>query len=189
MNGFSESSGKTRGIQPRHWLLLAGLLLTLLLTVLIGSEDEPVESSRLAGDLVLPVNRSVTSVRQALHAPSPAPLQRLPRSALAAEVTDLFQSIHTQSAQQAAAQQAAAQAAKEKPLPPEIPFTVLGLVQESGMDRLIINFNDEIEVLKQGEILHAQYRWISQRKLGKQTELVFTYLPMNLQQTVTIANE
>lgn len=188
MSGFSNNSGKIGGMQLRHWLLLAGLLVTLLLTLLGSNQNETAES-QLAAGLALPVNRSATSDRQGQHASAPPPLHRLPRSALSAEVPDLFQSKYTPSAQQAAALQAAAQAAKEKPLPPEIPFTVLGLVQESGVDRLIINFNDEVDVLKQGEILRAQYRWVSQRKLGKQTELVFTYLPMNLQQTVTITNE
>lgn len=80
---------------------------------------------------------------------------------------------------------ALAQSKPIKPIAPPLPFEFIGMLQEQGVSKLIVNYSDDVAVLKVGDILGG-YQLISANKIGGSMQFQFLYLPMKITQTMVV---
>jgi hypothetical protein len=72
-----------------------------------------------------------------------------------------------------------------KPTAPPLPFEFIGILQEQGVSKLIVNYSDDVAVLKIGDIL-GSYQLTSANKIGGSMQFQFLYLPMKITQTMVV---
>lgn len=72
-----------------------------------------------------------------------------------------------------------------KPSAPPLPFAFVGMVQEQGVSKLIVNYSDDVAILKIGDILGG-YQLTSANKIGGSMQFQFLYLPMKITQTMVV---
>jgi hypothetical protein len=72
-----------------------------------------------------------------------------------------------------------------KPSAPPLPFEFVGMLQEQGVSKLIVNYLDDIAVLKVGDTLGG-YQLTSANKIGGSMQFQFLYLPMKITQTMVV---
>jgi len=80
---------------------------------------------------------------------------------------------------------ALAQSKPIKSVAPPLPFEFIGMLQEQGVSKLIVNYSDDVAVLKIGDILGG-YQLISANKIGGSMQFQFLYLPMKITQTMVV---
>lgn len=80
---------------------------------------------------------------------------------------------------------ALAQSKPIKPVAPPLPFEFIGMLQEQGVSKLIVNYSDDVAVLKVGDSLGG-YQLTSANKIGGSMQFQFLYLPMKITQTMVV---
>lgn len=78
-----------------------------------------------------------------------------------------------------------AQGKPRKPIAPPLPFTFIGMLQEQGINKLIVNYSDDVAVLKVGDMLGG-YQLTSANKIGGSMQFQFLYMPMKITQTMVV---
>ena len=78
---------------------------------------------------------------------------------------------------------AGATAPAAKPVPPGMPFTFIGMIEESGRTKAVLAQGDQLHMVEKGEQFGGSYRL--EEILTDQA--VVTYLPLDARQTVTPA--
>lgn len=87
-----------------------------------------------------------------------------------------------------AKQSAALEALKpELPSAPLLPFKYMGVIEESGELKVILEDGDDVLALKAGDHFAEHYKLISINKAAGNIEIL--YLPMNIMQTLAVRNE
>lgn len=85
-------------------------------------------------------------------------------------------------------QLAAIEAVKpEIPSAPLLPFKYMGVIEESGESKVILEDGDDVFALKAGDRFGEHYKLISINKAAGSIEIL--YLPMNIMQTLVVRNE
>ncbi len=75
----------------------------------------------------------------------------------------------------------------ELPSAPSLPFKYMGMIEESGESKVILEDGDDVLALKAGDQFAEDYKLISINKAAKSIEIL--YLPMNIIQTLAVRNE
>lgn len=76
-----------------------------------------------------------------------------------------------------------------KPTPPPLPFKYLGLVEESSINKLILDYQGNVLALKEGDTVGQTYKLSAVTKIGNSIQLQFLYLPMNITQLMVVSDE
>lgn len=72
-----------------------------------------------------------------------------------------------------------------KPSAPPLPFQFIGMMQEQGVSKLIVNYSDDVAVLKVGDVVGG-YQLQSASRVGGSMQFQFLYLPMKITQTMVV---
>ncbi len=164
--------------------LLFGLLaLTLLATAFLASQEEPADADAI--EVVSKPHKPAVAISQPIVSSGLPVLIASKAPALDADnVADLFKSRIVSAKQIAAEKAAAAEAAEPAPAPqaPPLPFIYLGQVNENGKTVYFLSREQLLYTVHAGDMLDGQYRLDE----GSQSRLEFTYLPLNMKQTLTL---
>jgi hypothetical protein len=68
-----------------------------------------------------------------------------------------------------------------KPVPPKVPFTYVGLIEEAGRAKVVLAQGDQLHIVAKGEQFASSYRL---EEIGTD-QAVVTYIPLDARQTVT----
>lgn len=155
-----------------RWILLGGALTATLAAVIWVREPEP------AAMVVAPV-KDKTARRSDVSPSAHLDLEKLHQreSGATAKIEDVFQS-------QSWYVPPPPPKAGPRPLPapPPLPFTYMGKLQEEGRLTVFLTKQDRNYAVKAGDTLDGAYRVDS----VEAQRVVFTYLPLNMQQTLSI---
>lgn len=167
-------------ISTKNIGLILALVVTLWLTWQMHESDQQDESGAMT-----PTSEHARTVR---NTTSPSTISAdfalSPRVALDHEVTNVF--VDPSIKQQASQPKKIVEAPPEAP---PLPFELVGIMKESNDNKLIVNHNDEVLVLHDGDLIGHDYQYLGATKVGARTQLSFKYLPMKLTQTMMVENE
>jgi hypothetical protein len=157
---------RTRGI------LLVGVLVATLAAVVWVREPEPVSA------LVAPAKEKVVR-RSGVSPSSHVALEKLHKREMGeeAKIADVFQAKSWY-----IPPPPPKPVPPPPPAPPPLPFTYLGKLQEEGRLTVFITKQDRHYAVKTGDMIDGEYRVDS----VEAQRVVFTYLPLNMQQTLSI---
>lgn len=75
-----------------------------------------------------------------------------------------------------------------KPAAPRLPFEYLGWVNVNEQRNLLLSMNDEMLMVKVGDMFAKKYKLTAIETVGDQSTLKFLYLPMKSIQTMVVSN-
>ena len=160
-------------LPPRtRWILLGGALTATLAAVMWVREPEPVV-------VVVAPAKNKTARNPAVTTGTHLALEKLHQreSGAAPKIEDVFQpkSWYVPPPPPKAGP-------PPPPAPPPLPFTYMGKLQEDGRLTVFLTQQDRNYAVKTGDTLDGVYRVDS----VEAQRVVFTYLPLNMQQTLSI---
>ena len=166
-------------LTKRNGLWALALVVTLWLTWQTHQEEQAGSESTIEAASLLPIKYSVSTSAQPSTAQEDFSLT--PRETGADDNINLFTT--PQKATEVRAK--VAQGKPLKPIAPPLPFTFIGMLQEQGINKLIVNYSDDVAVLKVGDMLGG-YQLTSANKIGGSMQFQFLYMPMKITQTMVV---
>ena len=158
-------------------ILALALVITLFLTWQTHQQNV---------DVAQPVNRLSNPVASANHERNikPVEFELQPRKSEAAVLANIFSIPHK--SQETVAHHSFKQ--QVQAVAPPLPFKYLGSVEEEGQQKVIIDDRGEVVVLKVSDTIDGIYKVTSIERAGSGTRVNFSYLPMNITQTMVVGN-
>lgn len=168
----------TLTLRTRRMLLGAALVITFIAVAWTHQQTQ----DEAAPGVVLPV-KETTARRVATRADVHLALDKLHRNDAAklAGIKDVFQ---TQSWYVAPPPPPSSLPAAPPPAPPPLPFAYMGQLLDNGKLTVFLTRQDQNYAVKPGDTLDGTYRVDS----VEAQRVVFTYLPLNMQQTLATGN-
>ena len=150
-------------------LVYAAAFLTAVVSAALVPGDVP--PSKRAAKSTAPAPSAAASQRLAARDVEVPPLLAYRRSMEeGVDVVDIFE----------ARAPAGATGPAAKPVPPGMPFTYVGLIEESGRTKAVLAQGEQLHIVEKGEQFAGSYRL---EEIGAD-QAVVTYLPLDARQTV-----
>lgn len=165
-------------LTKRNGLWALALAVTLWLTWQTHQEEQAGTEDRVVAASLLPTKSGITPPSESTARED---FSLNPRETSSADIVNLF--VTPQKTVEVRTK--LAQNQPLKPMVPPLPFTFIGMLQEQGINKLIVNYSDDVAVLKVGDILGG-YQLTSANKIGGSMQFQFVYMPMKITQTMVV---
>lgn len=153
----------------RRLLFAAAFLTAVVSAALVPGDVSPPKRAAKSSTPPAVTSQSARGAAREVEVPALLAYRRSLEEGL--DVVDLFE----------ARLPASATAPAAKPVPPKVPFTYVGLIEESGRAKAVLAQGDQLHIVAKGEQFGGSYRL---EEIGAD-EAVVTYIPLEARQTVT----